>query len=169
MTCRMPAPYEPGLGAEDPRRRPALVAVLGEVGLRVRADEVLVDRLVERGDQPHGVVEHRHDVREGVAEEAGDPHGHVDARAAELLERYDVQVADPARRLVPLGPDAEQREHLGDVVAGGAHRGGAPDREPDRRRGSRRSRRGSAAAASRPSPTPVSQASRDGTARGSTV
>ena len=44
------------------------------------------------------------------------------------------RLVDPARRLVPDRPDAEQREHLGDVVAGGAHRGGAPHRQPDRLR-----------------------------------
>ena len=85
----MPGAVRPGLGAEDPGRRPALVAVLGEVGLGVGADEVLVERLVEPGDQPDRVVEHRDHVREGVAEEAGDPHGDVDPRPAELLERYD--------------------------------------------------------------------------------
>ena len=83
----------PRLGAEDPRRGAALVAVLGEVGLGVGAHEVLVVRLVELGDQPHRVVEHRHHVREGVAEEAGDPHGDVDPRPAELLERDHVQLA----------------------------------------------------------------------------
>ena len=71
-------------------------------------------------------------MREGVAEEARDPHRHVDAGPAELLQGYDAQLVDPARRLVPLRADAEQRQHLGDVVAGGAHRAGAPHREADR-------------------------------------
>ena len=80
----MPAPYDPGLGAEDARGRAALVAVLGQVGPGVRAHVVLLVRLVERGHQLYGVVEHRHDVRERVAEEPGDPHGHVDAGTAQL-------------------------------------------------------------------------------------
>ena len=63
-----------------------------------------------------------------------DPHGHVDARPAQLGQRDRLQADDPARRLVPDRPDAEQREHLGDVVAGGAHRRGAPHRQPDRLR-----------------------------------
>ena len=75
------------LGAEDPCGGASLVAVLGQVGLRVGADVVVLGGLVEAGDELHRVVEHRHHVREGVAEEAGDAHGDVDARAAELVER----------------------------------------------------------------------------------
>ena len=70
----------------------ALVAVLGEVGLRVRADVVVLGGLVETGDEPHRVVEHRDHVREGVAEEPGDAHRDVDARPAELGERYRLQI-----------------------------------------------------------------------------
>ena len=91
-----PGAVRPGLGAEDPRGGPSLVAVLGEVAQHVGAHEVQLLRLVEAGHEPHRVVQHRHDVGERVAEEAGDPHGHVDARSAELVERYDVQVADPS-------------------------------------------------------------------------
>ena len=52
----------------------------------------------------------------------------------ELGERDDLQAGDPAAGLVPDRPDPEQRQHLGDVVAGGAHGGRAPHRQPDRGR-----------------------------------
>ena len=66
----MPAPYEPGL---DPKirvveRRSSPCSA--QVGAGVRRHEVLLVGLVERGDHPHGVVEHGDHVREGVAEEA---------------------------------------------------------------------------------------------------
>ena len=73
-------------------------------------------------------------MRERVAEEPADPHDHVDARPAELRWRDDLEAGDPAAGLVPDRPDAEQRQHLGDVVAGGAHGGRAPHRKPDRGR-----------------------------------
>ena len=53
----------------------------------MRANVVLLDRLVERRDDVDGVVEHRDDVRECVAEEAADTDGHVDAGAAEFVQR----------------------------------------------------------------------------------
>ena len=53
----------------------------------VGADVVLLGGLVQAGDQPDGVVEQRDHVREGVAEEAADADGHVDARAAQLGQR----------------------------------------------------------------------------------
>ena len=99
-----------------------------EVRARVGADVIRLVRLVEPGDQPDGVVQHGDHVRERVTEEAADPHGDVDARPAELGERDRVEPADPAGRLVPGRPDAEQREDVGHVVAGGAHRSGAPHR-----------------------------------------
>ena len=98
----------------------------------MRGHVVVLVRLVEQCHHPHRVVEHHHHVREGIAEEAGDADRHVDARPAELVERDHLEPADPPRRLVPVRPNAQQRQHLGDVVAGGAHRGGAPHRQPDR-------------------------------------
>ena len=89
-----------------------------------------------------------------------DPHRHVDPRPAELAQRHDLEAGHPPGRVVPDRPAAEQREHLGDVVALGAHRGRAPHGQPDRPRVRRRCRRGAAPAASRPAPTPTSQALR---------
>ena len=48
-------------------------------------------RLVQLGDQPDGVVEHRHHVREGVPEEARDPDGDVDPGPAQLRQRDHLQ------------------------------------------------------------------------------
>ena len=60
-----------------------------------------------------------------------DAQGHVDARAAQLLERDRLQAGHAARGVVPDRADAQQREGLGDVVAGGAHRAGAPQGQAD--------------------------------------
>ena len=117
------------LRAEDPCRRAALVAVLREVGLRVRPDVVVVVALVEGGDEPERVVEQVDDVRERVAEESRDADRDVDPRVAQLLQRDGVESDDATRHLVPAGPDADQGEDLGDVVAGRPHRRGPPDRE----------------------------------------
>ena len=101
--------------------------------LGVGADVVHVVRLVvESGDEGYGVVQRGHHVRERVAEEAADPDGHVDARAAELVRAGSAPAGQPAGRLVPVRPYAEQREHLGHVVARGAHAGRAPDGQADR-------------------------------------
>jgi len=106
--------------------------VLGQVGPGVLADEVHLVGLVKTSDELDGVVQHRHDVGEGVAEEPGDADRHVDARTAELGQVDDLEVVDPPGHVVPFGLYAEQREHLCDVVARGAHGAGAPHREADR-------------------------------------
>ena len=122
-------PVRAGLGAEDPRGRAAAVTVRRDVGLDVLADVVV--RLVQGRHGPDRVVEQRDDVRERVAEEAGDAHGDVDAGPAELRARDDLEPGDPPGRLVPHGAGADEREDLGEVVALGAHRARAPHREPD--------------------------------------
>ena len=68
--------------------------MVGEVGAGVRGHVVVLVRLVEQRHHPHRVVEHHHDVREGVAEEPGDADGHVDTRPPEFLERDQLQPAD---------------------------------------------------------------------------
>ena len=69
--------------------------MLGEVGLAVGTHVVVVGGLVEVRDESHGVVEHGDHVREGVAEEAGDPHRDVDARPAELGQRNRLEAHHP--------------------------------------------------------------------------
>jgi hypothetical protein len=105
--------------------------VRGDVLLDVRANVVVAAVLVELRHRADRVVEQRHDVRERVAEEAGDPHGHVDPRPAQLGGGDDGEARHAARRVVPHGAAAEQPEDLGDVVALRAHRRRAPDREAD--------------------------------------
>ena len=64
--------------------------------------------------------------RERVAEEAGDAQGDVDPRAVQQVRRQDLDAGDPVRGRIPDRPRADQRQRLGDVVAAGAHVGGAP-------------------------------------------
>ena len=66
------------------------------------------------------------------------------------------------RLRLPDRPDAEQGQRLGDVVALGAHRRGAPQHEADRVGVGARPRRGGARAARRRAATPTSHASGDG-------
>ena len=68
---------------------------------------------------------------EGVAEEARDAHGDVDARAAELGQRDHLDPGDPCVLRVPDRAHAEQGQDLGHVVALGPHRRRAPGDEPD--------------------------------------
>ena len=84
------------LGAEDAGGGPPLVAVLGQVGVDVRAHVVDVGGLVQLGDGPDRVVEQRDDVRERVAEEAGDADRDVDAGPAQLVQRHDLEAGDAA-------------------------------------------------------------------------
>ena len=67
------------------------------------ADEVLLGRLVQRGDQPHGLVEQRDQVREGVAEEAADAADDIDPRPAQLGQRDDLDAEEAAVLLLPAG------------------------------------------------------------------
>ncbi len=109
--------------------------MLGQIDLGVGADVVLFGRFVEAGDQAHGVVEHGDDMREGIAEESRDAHGHVDPGPSQLGERDGLQVDDAPGRVVPHRPDTQQRKDFGDVVARGAHRRGAPHTERPTDRG----------------------------------
>ena len=131
------------LGAEDARGRAPPRRVLAELGHEAVAigERVLARRSCRSagsssaGDQRHGVVEQVTRCREGVAEEARDAHGDVDARAPELLQR------DRAR----ARPRGASRG-----ATAGARRAG---------RGSRRRRR--PGCASPPCPTRRSRPSRD--------
>ncbi len=88
---------------------------------------VLAERLVQRDHRLAGLVEQRDQVREGVAEEAADPADHVDARAAQLGQRDDLDAQHAPVLGLPARAHAQQRQHLGDIVAGRAHGAGAPD------------------------------------------
>ena len=90
--------------------------------------------LVALADGAGDLVDELDLQRKGIAEEAGDPQGDVDAGAAELGQRHDLEPGDAAGSRLPLRPGAEQRQSLGDVVAAGAHVRGAPDGERHGRR-----------------------------------
>ena len=97
------------------------------LGTHLGGQRVEVVRLVERGDGLHGGVEQADQIGEGIAEESGNPQGHVHARTVEQAQRQNFKVVDP---LTAGGPDrahTHQRHGLGDVVAAGAHGRGAPD------------------------------------------
>ena len=70
--------------------------MLGDVGVRVGAHVVLLGGFVEVRDEPHRIVEHRDHVREGIPEEAGDPHGDIDPGPAEFGQRHGLEVDDAA-------------------------------------------------------------------------
>ncbi len=125
-----PGAVRPRLAAEDARGGPARVGSGGDVGRDVLRQRVVVLR--RRGGELDRVVEQLHDVRERVAEEAADPQRDVDPRAAELLARHQLQAGDATRGGVPDRPHAQQPQRLSDVVAGRAHRRGAPDHQTDR-------------------------------------
>ena len=105
-----------------------------EIGLDVGAHVVLLGRLVEPGHQLHRVIEHGHHMREGIAEESGDPDCDVDAGTFQFGQWNYLKVDHPTRGLIPDRPCSEQRQHFSDVIAGVAHRGGAPHRQSDRPR-----------------------------------
>ena len=63
-----------------------MITVLGQVRAGVGPHVVVGVGLVQVGHQSYGVVEHRHHVREGVPEEAGDPYGDVDPGSAQLRQ-----------------------------------------------------------------------------------
>src|SRR5690606_39038956 len=94
-------------------------------------DRVGVRVLVEVGDHPYRLVEQLHQVREGVAEEAGDPHGDVNSWTAQLLDGLQLEPGDAPGLGVPHRTDTEQRQDLGHVVAAGARVGGAPHHDAD--------------------------------------
>jgi hypothetical protein len=100
---------------------------LGLGGQGVLTREVLAKRLVQRDHHLAGLVEQRDQVREGIAEEAADPADHVDARAAQLGQRDDLDAQHAPVLGLPARAQAQQRQHLGDIVSGRAHRAGAPD------------------------------------------
>ncbi len=88
-------------------------------------------RFIESADGADGAVEKRDLGGEGVAEKARNAQGDIDARAAKLCQRNDLIAHDRERRALPDGSGADQREGLGNVIAAGAHIGGAPDAHGD--------------------------------------
>ena len=114
--CR-PAPYAPGL---EPKTRAGL-RLFGACGGGVQ-----IGGFIQVLHGARGAIDQGDQLRESVAEEAGDAQGDIDAGAAKDGLRQDFEACDPAVGAVPCGFDAHQGERLGDVIAAGAHIGGAP-------------------------------------------
>ena len=91
-----------------------------------RRDRVGVGRFLARGDGADGGIDQVDLFREGVAEHAGNPQRDIDARTFQLGEREHAKAGDAAGAGFPDRLGADQRQHLRDVVAAGAHVGRAP-------------------------------------------
>src|SRR5712692_3907192 len=70
-------------------------------------------------------------MREGIAEKAGDAADHVDPRPSELLEWNRLDADQPSIFRLPARANAEQGEHLAEVVAVRAHGARPPDADAD--------------------------------------
>ena len=134
MSGSRPAPYAPGLAAEDARAGPARVGAGGDVGR---------DVLRAAGCRPRRCAGGRAGPRRRAActtcgkasRKKPEMRSVTSTRGRPSSSRgHELEAGHPAGRLVPDRPHAEQPQRLGDVVAGGAHRAGAPDDEADRHR-----------------------------------
>jgi hypothetical protein len=85
-----------------------------------------VGRFVERGHGARGAIHQVDQIGKGVTEKAGNAQGNVDARTAQHARRHDLETGDPPASGFPLRLHAHQRQGLRDIVAAGAHVGGAP-------------------------------------------
>ena len=103
-------------------------AHLGRVAQRMGADEVQRLGLVGGGGVEGGFGEHPGLQRQEVAEDAGEGHHHVDARAAEFGQRHQVGAGEPAVA-VEAGLRADQRQGLGDRAAVGLDVVAAPEHQ----------------------------------------
>ena len=141
MVCK-PAPYAPGFDPKTryPARRSASsarhrAASSARRSAATRAASGLTDgRLVECSDGAHGGIEQVDQPGKRVAEKAGHAQRDIDARPVEHRGRQDLEPGHPAARPLPDRAHADQRQGLGNVVAAGAHVGGAPGRQCDARR-----------------------------------
>ena len=114
------------------RRRPAPPEPARRPGRARRSGSAPRARRAPRPPAPR--VEQRDLRREGIAEKPGDAQRDVNAGAVEQAERQDLDAGNPVRGAVPQRARAEQGERLGEVVAAGAHVGGAPGRQRHRAR-----------------------------------
>ena len=93
-----------GWATEDPQCRLATSLLdvdpasdhVGDVGLDVGTQHVVVAILRQGGDHPNRPVNHLDEVGEGVPEQPGDARGDVDARTSQFIRVDDLQPADKA-------------------------------------------------------------------------
>ncbi len=109
--------------------RHALLLERGTIGGDARGQRVDGFGLVERGDRARRRVDEIDEIGEGVAKEAGDPQGDVDAWPVEDAGGQDLEAGDAAGPWLPLRAHAHQRQRLRDIVAAGPHAGRAPGRK----------------------------------------
>ncbi len=134
-----PGPVSPGGASEHPDRgvapglvhRQALGHLVDDPLPEIRGEDVLLVGLVQVGHQFHGIVQHVDQVGERVPEQAGDPHGHVYPRPAELLQRDGLESYNPVPVGRPHGTDAHQPQDVRHVVPVVLHGVRGPDDEPD--------------------------------------
>ena len=96
-------------------------------------DEVLLVGFVGVGGEGDGVIEHGDHVREGVAEEAGDTDGDVDARPAQFFEADQFQALDTRLDISSHTGITPSRARTSAIVAGGAHGTGPHTDRPTER------------------------------------
>src|SRR5690606_9552236 len=101
-------------------------------GAHAGGDGIVLLGLVQGADGADGAVEQSDLCREGIAEKAGNSKGYVDAGAAQPRQGHNLVARNAEGTGVPGGAGTDQGHGLGDVVAAGAHIGGAPDRKGGR-------------------------------------
>src|SRR6266851_8371789 len=109
--------------------RHALLLERGTIGGDARGQRVDGFGLVERGDRARRRVDEIDEIGEGVAKEAGDPQGDVDAWPVEDAGGQDLEAGDAAGPRLPLRARPHQRQRLCDIVTARSHARGAPGRE----------------------------------------
>ena len=109
-------------------RHPCRLETLG-LGARRSRERIVGLWLVQCGHRAAGIVQQLDLRRKGVAEEARDAQRDVDPRPPQDRERHHFDAGDAAAVAVPDGPAAHQGQGLRDIVAAGAHVGGAPGRQ----------------------------------------
>ena len=90
-------------------------------------DIVVVRRFLLRRRQRHRLVNQVNQIGESVPEKAADTHRDINARAAQLRQRNDLQVGHPPAFRLPHGFDAQQVQDLGNIVPVRPHCRSAPD------------------------------------------
>jgi hypothetical protein len=102
---------------------------------RLLADErVPFGRLVAPGQRAHRLSEQQRQLREGIAKQARDPQGHIEARPFEQGDGQDFHARHPVGGTVPHRFGAQQVERHGKLLARRAHRGRTPEVDDERTR-----------------------------------
>jgi hypothetical protein len=109
---------------ENPRRGAAQMRTR-QPARRLRQG-IPIPRLIARGEALHRHVEYRHLRFEGIAEQTGNPQGHIHARPLQHRQRQNFDPANPVGAVIPNRLDAHQHESERQILAPGAQCGAAP-------------------------------------------